>query len=203
MNGQEVMQKPQTAREMTEEINRATDVEVNPAQARGIGSAAMGAANEQGREPIYGPASEVADGRMQGVADGRIQGMTDGRGLEMTNERASEMAGERVWGMTEADNGYSGGEYGANVSTVGEESALEVAERRAADYENLMMELKPEGNEAKQVYRTQEEIGKATAREVRQFAGKASFVVDEVVRLQREEAAKTLALWGRTLGDRN
>lgn len=146
-------QGAQTAREMTEEINRVTDAErvgdaagrgnMSPERARGIGGLAMGQVLTYNPEHL-------------------------GQRERAENERVREIA--------EIDNGYARNEIAPNLSSVGEESALEEAERLADDRENYLSELDPGRSfEAKIQANSQEEIAKEAAVEMGKLLRQKSF----------------------------
>lgn len=206
-------QKTQMAREMTDEINRATDMAVaadgelenlgrsggeygtgtgvNAERARGLGGLAMG------QVLTYNP-----------EAQGRGEMENGLRGVErLEHPAARERAeNERVREIAEVDNGYARNEISPSLSSVGEASALEEAERLARDRENLNAEMVPTASfEAKIQNKSQEEIGKVMAIEVGDLLKRKSFAPAEVVSLKNEGMVSMLASFKnpRVLGERN
>lgn len=115
MNGSEMGQKSQTAREMAAEIDRATDL----------------AANRQ---------KNTNEREANGDALSRTQaGNLGNKVLTYNPDMQAERNSERVHMMAELDNGY-GANGTENPLAVGEESKVQVAERLGEDREDIANE---------------------------------------------------------------
>lgn len=253
-------QRAQTAREMTEEIDRATDAAVFAgSNEAGLGGAALnGAALSQeglngadlGRESLNGAGSNALTGvemkgrsgeQARGIGNLAVGAMEHGQGVLSQAERGQGVFGqgergqgqrsageysreasgqgervalfsreiaenERVREIAETDNGYARNEIAPNLSSVGEEGGMEIAERLAEDRGNLQAELSPKLSfDAKIQNKNQEEIGEVMAAEVGNIARKKSFSPSELVDLRNEGTNRMLESFKnpRKIGDRN
>lgn len=249
-------QRAQTAREVTEEIDRATDAVVEDTsgqgrgvdlgQARGLGGLAVGQVLTYNPENAGSGVSRVNleannvgsgannasfeannagnrsggangfGGSNRGEGDGGAAlgglgqlGQPEGLGrlgrLEHPSVREREN-NERVREIAEIDNGYARNEIDPNLSSVGEESKLEVNERLADDNENLRNELSGVKDfEAQIQAKKQEDIAKAMVPQVGNLLRRKSFAVNDVIELQRVGRDQTLLSFERPrkIGDRN
>lgn len=85
---------------------------------------------------------------------------------------------------------------------VGEESELQIEERLQDDAEDAQAE-QGVGLGSEVVIKKQEDVAKAVVPEVEKLMAAKEFHPAQVEQLLRVGAARTLAIWGRKLGDRN
>lgn len=134
---------------------------------------------------------EVFEGTRRSISeDGREE--AGGRGNKILAYGAeSARENERVREMAEIDNGY-GAESRPGVSTVGEESALQIAERRAWDAENIRNEVNPTRDyEAQIMAKDQNAIAQDVAGKVDMIVRQREFRPGELEML-RMRASKSM-----------
>lgn len=180
----ETGQSWRTAKELTEEIDRATsgvDLETEKARQRGVETTETIEATE-----------------WRGAAEGRGNKiLAYGGEQQLENERVEEIA--------EIDNGY-GAEARPGVSTVGEESAVQAAERRAWDAENIRNEANPKRDyEAQIMAKDQEGIARDVLGKAEAIAGQREFRPSELERLRMRASTSMLEAYENPyiLGRRN
>ena len=177
----------QDAQRLTEEIDAATNVataanemavqtEVEAAKAGNLGAGVL--------ENLEGGASEPNLDSTRAELGRKI--------ISSADVEATETAAEQVQMMAERDNGY-GDEYQPGVSTVGEESEEQIKMRLAQEAQNRWNEDHPsESNSAKIVARSQEEHGKAAAKEVGSFLSKKGYEVNSLEKWYKERRNQAL-----------
>lgn len=179
MNGSEMGQRTQSAREMTAEIDRATDV----------------AANQQ---------LKVQEG-VSGREIGRSQAGNFGNKVLTYNPDAqAELNNERVHEMAEIDNGY-GADGADNANVVGEESRLQSAERLAEDREDVANEQGLNGNYVKNIMdRNNKRITAETVAAVDKLISDNEYRPGQLDQLMSTARTKFLKdVFNRILGSRN
>lgn len=185
----EIGQDRRTARELTEEIDRATDGAV--AEMARDAQENQDIQDSQDVRALQGLGRETAGG-----LGGKI--LTYG-GTEQRREN------ERVYEMAEIDNGY-GREMMPGVSQVGEESGRQIAEREAWDAENRRNEDNPKRDgEARIMARDQGGIARETAEQIEIQTRQRAFTVSDIEKMWLRASAAMREAYENPykLGERN
>lgn len=191
----EIGQDLQTARELTEEIDRATDgavAEMAQNEVRNFQNARMNRGMREVQDMQGSRDAQMGRGMRENQD---IQDAQDVRALQgLGRETAGGLGGkilayggteqqrenERVYEMAEIDNGY-GREMMSGVSQVGEESGRQIAEREAWDAENRRNEDNPKrDDEARIMARDQGGIARETAEQIEIQTRQRTFTVSDI-----------------------
>lgn len=187
-NGSQSREKVR-ARDLTAEIDRATDlavpVGVEDMRGQRFTAAAQGERMTAvtGREKAQQMGWQVIDG-------GRNETVKDGGVAEVLTPAGEVARDERE--LTEAQE------------FVGEESRIQTKERLADDLEDARNEAgEGLGFENRIVAKNQEGVARVVGPEVDKLVNQKSFRVSDLERIYRHGVNTTLGIFGRRIGDRN
>ncbi len=198
-----------SAKEMTEEIDRATDAAagVDLAEGRnGMGFSDNAVWNAQGVG-----VTEVTDAQAQALGRGAIFGRS---GNEVPMNGGYETPTERAFGQIE-NTGEASVEAAAELSEVENEMAnpevfvglasdVEVEERARQDWETAENEADPGRSRIAEIeYKNQEAVAKGVAPEVEKMLHEKSFELAGLLELYREGRNKTLDVVNHPIGKDN
>ncbi len=198
----EIGQDRQTARELTEEIDRATDgavAEMAQNEARSSQNAQMGRGMRENQDIQDAQDVRALQGLGRETAGGLGGKILAYGGAEQQREN------ERVYEMAEIDNGY-GREMMPGVSQVGEESGRQIAEREAWDAENRRNEDNPKRDgEARIMARDQGGIARETAEQIEIQTRQRAFTVSDIEKMWLRASAAMREAYENPykLGERN
>lgn len=187
------------ARDLTEEINQATDL-VMAAGAENLNQLAQ-ANLAQGRERVQQMGWRVIDGGRHGVGEMTEVGAMSGAGIVPEMGVVTETH-ERLTPVGEVARDEL--ELTQPESFVGDESKIQIKERLADDLEDARNEA-GEGLsfENRIVAKNQEEVARAVAPEVDKLVGQASFRVKDLEKIYRQGVHAMLKVFNREIGERN
>ncbi len=179
MNGSELGQRNQNAREMTEEIDQATSIEVAQERPQQVNS---------------------LDRTQAGSFGNRV--LTYNPDLEVSNKDVLE--NERVREMAEAENGYAR-QAMENVSTIGAETKVQAREWLKEDREDVANEQGLNGPYVKNLMdRNNKRITNETVAAVDDIISKNEYHPGQLDELMNRTRTKFLKdVFNRILGSRN
>ena len=195
--------KALNAKDLTAEIDRATDVAVGVGLAEGLNEAMSSA------EPASAPG--VTNERAQALGRGAIFGRS-GNGVPTVGgyENSEEVAFDQINNTGEAsvEGAVELSEVVGNVTnpeaTVGLASQVEEEEFERRDIETAENEVNPErSREAEIVYRNQEAVAKDVAPKVEEFLHEKRPELSGLMSLYREGRGKTLNIINHPIGRDN
>lgn len=209
MNSGEIGQEKLNARELTKEIDHATDLaagELSESKARELGQNVLTNANLD-MSGVQTPEQNLRGLEMSQNLNREAAGSLGNRVLTYNPEQAAKIVAdnERVQAMAEIDNGYGEAVKSGNESLVGVESKIQTKERLQEDREMIQTEEGQNGPYARNIMeRNNKRLTKDTVNNVNKLIADNNYYpgkLDELMTRSRTNFLKDV--FNRILGSRN